>query len=288
MLGLLDAVRENLLDLSSGVNSSVSEPGINSSSSPSSATASSLIEYRAGLLLRGAVDGSMPHDIKAPREAEMPDLALSSPSWVSATANVDCAPGAGNVDDNSPVCGEVPGEKPLTRAIRADARGGEPMGPRSMLLLSSASICLSAEGVLTGSGEEDAASSSRVGSTGCVSSREASGTFSGEAGEEPSSSEIVEALPCAGALGSLLLSSGRPNDAKSVFWTGGAGVEGDRVAFMGRGRVDNGRVGAVEPDRRELRDEPLCGPAPGPFGTLPPLCPSRGAEPLELPALAAA
>lgn len=65
---------------------------------------------------------------------------------------------------------------------------------------------------------------------------------------------------------SLLLSSGSPNEAKSVFCTGGAGVEGDSVAFIGRGRADEReRVGAVDPDKRGLRDAAPCGPAPFPF-----------------------
>lgn len=72
------------------------------------------------------------------------------------------------------------------------------------------------------------------------------------------SEELV--FPCAGALGSLLLSSGRPKDEKSVFWTGGAGADGDSVAFKGIGILDreddSDRVGAVEPESRGFRGEP--------------------------------
>ena len=80
-----------------------------------------------------------------------------------------------------------------------------------------------------------------------------------EAGVGASGGEVEDALPWAGAEGSLLLSSGRPNEAKSVSLTGGAGAEGDREALRGMGmglRALEGiaRVGAVEPERRGLRE----------------------------------
>lgn len=63
----------------------------------------------------------------------------------------------------------------------------------------------------------------------------------------------------AGAEGSLFVSSGRPKDAKSVSLRGGAGAEGETADFndmgMGGRAVEpwRMRVGAVEPERRELR-----------------------------------
>lgn len=101
----------------------------------------------------------------------------------------------------------------------------------------------------------------------------------------------VDVLPCAGALGSLLVSSGSPKEAKSVFWTGGAGADGDRVAFKGIGITerdeDSDRVGAVDPERSGLRgaELPFREPWLAPFCDLPVLWPSR---PAELAALAAA
>src|SRR5947209_16691964 len=76
-------------------------------------------------------------------------------------------------------------------------------------------------------------------------------------------------LFCAGAVGSWLLSSGNPYEAKSVSWTGGAGADGDTAAWSGIGigaRAEPWRirVGAVEPERRALRAELLPVPEPPP------------------------
>ena len=65
-------------------------------------------------------------------------------------------------------------------------------------------------------------------------------------------------LPCAGCMKSLLLSSGNPKEVKSVSFKGGAGADGDIVAFrgMGSGGLEEGgrtRVGAVDPDSSVLR-----------------------------------
>ena len=82
----------------------------------------------------------------------------------------------------------------------------------------------------------------------------------------PPVDEAFDGLPWAGALGSLLLSSGRPKDVKSVFWTGGAGADGDKVALRGMGIPERDdereRVGAVEPESNELREPelPFCEP----------------------------
>jgi hypothetical protein len=70
----------------------------------------------------------------------------------------------------------------------------------------------------------------------------------------------------AGAVGSWPLSSGRSNAVKSVSVNGGAGAEGEMVAFRameigGRAEAGNTRVGAVEPDNSGFR----LGPAPVPF-----------------------
>ena len=74
-----------------------------------------------------------------------------------------------------------------------------------------------------------------------------------------------------------MLSSGKSKDAKSVFWTGGAGAGGDKVAFRGIGiperDEDKERVGAVDPERRGFREdeEPFCDPCPEVFWDLPDL-----------------
>ena len=56
-----------------------------------------------------------------------------------------------------------------------------------------------------------------------------------------------------------LVSSESPKETKSVSLTGGAGAEGERVALRGTGMGERAlgateRVGAVEPDKRALRD----------------------------------
>jgi hypothetical protein len=60
-------------------------------------------------------------------------------------------------------------------------------------------------------------------------------------------------------MGRSSLLSGRPNEAKSVSLRGGAGADGDIVAFNGivmGGREDGGktRVGAVNPESNGLRN----------------------------------
>ena len=60
----------------------------------------------------------------------------------------------------------------------------------------------------------------------------------------------------------MLDSSGRPKEAKSVSFTGGAGAEGDKVDLrgmdMGPREEDKDLVGAVEPNRRGFLELELC------------------------------
>ena len=158
----------------------------------------------------------------------------------------------------------MPGEKPFIRAgllEEDDARGGEPIGPKSTAVEASL-IRRGAEGAWVGRGAGDPRSLSTPESCLADSAWE---DCSGSVVEAASAEGVPEALPWAGALGSVLLSSGRPDDAKSVSLTGGAGAEGERVAFRGMGIGGRalpvrGRVGAVEPERRGLRDWAAAGP----------------------------
>src|SRR6266850_1149122 len=127
-------VREYLRDLSSGVRSSLKEPGTNSSRSSSSTTISPLNPSVAP-----PVGGSGRHACVAPKEAAMPERALRSSEGLalfSYEKKTDCAPGAekGDVDRiPAPWEGDVPGETPLTRGTCPcdDTERGEPMGPKS-------------------------------------------------------------------------------------------------------------------------------------------------------------
>lgn len=107
-----------------------------------------------------------------------------------------------------------------------------------------------AEGVLRGSGEG--------GDFGNASADEE--LCSGINGWVVSEAVVWEDdLPWAGAVGSLwAVSLGRPKAAKSVSLSGGAGADGEMVAFNGmeiggREEAGNALVGAVDPVRSGLR-----------------------------------
>lgn len=144
-------------------------------------------------------------------------------------------------------------------------RGGEPIGPR--LSEEEGSCCWlwweevrGGRGVLKGrgAGEDLALTCSSSSMSPVAASTCTSGTDTSlESAERLSATGDWEVRDCAaGAEGSLLDSSGRPNEAKSVSLSGGAGAEGEMVALrdIGMGARDDVPVrilvGADEPDKR--------------------------------------
>lgn len=155
-----------------------------------------------------------------------------------------CVPGAENGEvDTKPAglltAGDVPGEKPLKREIgfepfEVTERGGEPIGPKS--IEGESALCemprRGAEGVLTGSVTGDGGFDVEgFSSGGFVVALESACETTAVSVRDWLAGE--DCFPCAGAVGSLLLSSKAPKLAKSVSCSGGAGALGLIVALRG-------------------------------------------------------